>query len=408
MKKYILLPFVAIVTLIFASCGEDYSNTDVAVDTEMEPVAGLQAESFISSVILTWDMPENKNYYYTLISYVNADGERVNRKVSKYSVDPENPGRVRALIGGFNDTNEYEFTLTNYSFADNASAPTTVKGTPQSKAMAKEYIVKSVKFEPGVESATVTWDNSLDADIKLVMSWKDYYYYAKKVTFEELPMLTREVNATTPHTEVINSLPVETDCQVEYYILDNESGEKSETMTATFQVLPPVEDIFNPAIEYFPTNVYGSANMMTIEWTDENKNEFNIVTSGGDPYIYTTLNGKPVGTTLVFRYKSVQNISGVQIFYKGNAPGSANDMVDIKLPDTVASTGEYNGLRMTNGFWKTVRVDLRPLFNSKFDYDGMWVPEADGSGKIVNRNRIRIDFGGQNKRELSFRNMHFE
>lgn len=406
MKKYILLPFVAILTLIFGSCGEEYSNTDVVVDTEMEPVAGLQAESFISSVILTWDMPENKNYYYTLVSYVNADGKQVNRKISKYSVDPENPGRVKALIGGFTDTNEYEFTLTNYSFADNASTPTTVKGTPQSKAMAKEYIVKSVKFEPGVESATVTWDNSLGADIKLVMSWKDYYYFAKKVAFEDLPMLTREVNATTPHTEVINSLPVETDCQVEYYIIDNESGEKSETMTATFQVLPPVEDIFNPAIEYFPTNVYGTANMMTIDWTDENKNEFNIVTSGGDPYIYTTLSGKPVGTTLVFRYKSVQNISGVQIFYKGNAPGSANDMVDIKLPDAIK--GEYNGLRMTNGFWKTVRIDLRKFFNSKFDYDGMWVPEANGSGKIVNRNRIRIDFGGQTNRELSFRNMHFE
>lgn len=406
MKKYILLPFIAILTLICGGCGDDYANTDVVVDTEMEPVTGLEAESFISSVILTWDMPENENYYYTLISYVNADGEKVNRKVSKYSVDAENPGKVKALIGGFSDTNEYEFTLTNYSFANNASASVTVKGTPQPKTMAKEYIVKSVKFEPGVESATVSWDNSLDADIKLVMSWKDYFNYETSTNADNLPVITREVNATTPHTEVINSLPVETDCQVEYYIIDNETGDKSETLTATFQVLPPAEDFFNPAIEYFPTNAYGAPNMMTLDWTDENKNEFTIVTSGNDPYVYTTLNGKPVGTTLVFRYKSVQNITNFEIFFKGNAPGSANDEVIIKLPDTVASTKTYNGLRKTNGFWKTVRVDLKPLFNSKLDFDGLWVPQPDG--KIVNRNRIRIDFGSQDKRTLSFRNMHFE
>ena len=66
-----------------------------------------------------------------MVSYVDAAGQTVNRKVSKYSVDAETPGRARALIGGFTDTNEYEFTLTAYSYAGNASTPVTVKGTPE-------------------------------------------------------------------------------------------------------------------------------------------------------------------------------------------------------------------------------------------------------------------------------------
>lgn len=412
MKKNIIIPLFALLTLICWGCKEEYVPTDITVDTVMEPVAGLQAESFISSVILTWDMPENENYYYTLISYTDAEGNQVNRKVSKYSLDPENENRVRALIGGFTDTNEYEFTLTNYSFANNASESVKVKGTPQPKTMAKEYIAKSVKFAPGIESATVTWDNSLGADIQLVMSWKDYFNYETSTTADNLPVLSRTVEATTPHTEVINSLPVETDCEVEYYIIDKETGEKSETLTSTFQVLAPIEDVYNPAFEYFPDGAASlqpqpdNPNQMTIEWKGEFNNEFDILTTGGDPYIYVNLKGKPAGKTLVFRYKSVQNITYFEIFFKGNAPASAKDEVVIKLPDTVDKSGYYTGLRKTNGFWKTVRVNLEPLFQSGFDYDGLWVPEA--SGKIVNRNRIRIDFGGQNKRELHFRNMHFE
>lgn len=406
MKKYIL-PIVAVLPLLFGSCEDKYVETDIVTDTVMEPVAGLQADPFISSVILTWDMPENENYYYTLISYTNAEGETVSRKVSKYSVDPENENRVRALIGGFSDTNEYEFTLTNYSFANNASTSVTVKGTPQPKSMAKDYIAKSVKFTPGVESVTVNWTNELDANITLVMKWKDYFYYEKKVDFDALPMNTREVDATTPHAEVINELPVETDCKVEYYIIDNESKEQSETMIGTFQVLAPAEDIYDPTVEYFPTNAYGSPNQMTLDWLNDTNSEYKVLTQGGDPYVYTNLNGKPKGTTLVFRYKSVQNITNFEIFYKGNAPATAKDEVILYVPDKYASNAKgYNGLRLTNGFWKTVRVDMKPLFQEGFDYDGLWVPQPDG--KIVNRNRIRIDFGGQNNRELYFRNMHFE
>ncbi len=410
MKKYIFLPLFAVLTLLCGSCGEDYSEKDLVVDTVMEPVSGLEAESFISSVILYWDMPENENYYYSLVTYNDADGNLVSHKVSKYSVDPDNEKRIKALIGGFTDTNEYEFTVTHYSYANNASESFKVKGTPQPKTMAKEYIAKTVKFTPGVESVTVTWDNALGADIQLVMKWKDYYDYAGTTNADNLPVLTREVEATTPHAEVINYMPVETDCEVEYYIVDKETGEKSETYTGTFQVLPPVEDIYNPAIEYFPDGPGSlqpqpdNPNQMTIEWKGEANNEFDVLTSGTDPYIYINLKGKPAGTTIVFRYKSVQNINGIDIFFKGNAPATVKDNVRFKMTERDGST--YEGLHKTNGYWKTVRVNLKPLFQPGFDYDALWEPQPDG--KIVNRNRIRFDFGGQNKRELHFRNMHFE
>jgi hypothetical protein len=206
----------------------------------------------------------------------------VNRKVSKYSVDAETPGRARALIGGFTDTNEYEFTLTAYSYAGNASTPVTVKGTPEDRSRAKDYLVETVTFDPQVEAVNINWTNELNADVNLVLISLDYFNIKGKVD-----EIVREVEATTPHVEVIDNLPIETDIEVKYYMVDNETGEKSETKTATFQVLPTIYDIYDAAVTYIPESYYG-INMMTIDW-NETKNEFHILTSGNDPYVYTKM-----------------------------------------------------------------------------------------------------------------------
>ncbi len=371
--------------MLFCGCGEDYADTDIVADAPMAPVQNVEATSFVSSVILTWDLPENDQYYYTMVSYVDASGQTVNRKVSKYSVDAETPGRARALIGGFTDTNEYEFTLTAYSYAGNASTPVTVKGTPEDRSRAKDYLVETVTFEPQVEAVNINWTNELNADVNLVLISLDYFNIKGKV--EEV---VREVEATTPHVEVIDNLPIETDIEVKYYMVDNETGEKSETKTATFQVLPTIYDIYDAAVTYIPESYYG-INMMTIDW-NETKNEFHILTSGNDPYVYTKMPATPAGTTLIFRYRSKKNITNFEIFLNGRAPGGPNEVI-YQAPDG------YKGLRLTNGYWKTVVWDLSDAQKNKFDFI---------NNTATNQNRIRIDFGSQNTRELWFRNMHWE
>lgn len=371
-------------------CKEDYTETDIVVPTPMDTPANVVATPYVGSVIISWDLPASDQYYYTLVSYVDAQGKTVNRKVSKYSLDSDTPGRVKAIIPGFTDTNEYTFTLTAYSFAGDASESVAVSAAPEDRHRAKDYLVEDITFEPLAESLKVNWTNELGADLTLVVNTKDYFQVQGKINPIELTYDARVSNSA-----VIESQPVETDLEVTYYLVDNETGEKSVTKTYEFQSLPTQYDIYDEGKVYIPNSFYGK-NQMSIEW-NETKNEFFVLTSGTDPYIYTQMPQAPAGTKLIFRYHSVQNITNFEIFFNGLAPGGDNEII-LKLPDPVAASGTYNGLRMTNGYWKTVIWDLSD-FQKKYDF----IANAP-----KNQNRIRIDFGGQNKRSLYFRNMHFE
>ena len=90
MKKNIFIALSA--AMLFCGCGEDYADTDIVADAPMAPVQNVEATSFVSSVILTWDLPENDQYYYTMVSYVDAAGQTVNRKVSNTASMPKHRG----------------------------------------------------------------------------------------------------------------------------------------------------------------------------------------------------------------------------------------------------------------------------------------------------------------------------
>lgn len=378
MKKYILFPVLA---LMLAACGEDYAEKGLVKDSDIDPVIGAEATPFVGAVILGWDIPETSEYYYTMVEYTDANGETVKKKVSKYSVDPENPNRIKTTIGGFTDTNEYTFTLTHYTFAGNPSEKITVSAAPEDRHKAKDYLVKDITFEPIVEGFNMRWKNDLDAKVKIVYEYLD-------ITDERM---TKEVDATVPKVESVERVPIETDIVINYYMVDLETEEKSETLTKTIQVLPTVYDIYDPTVTYIPDSYYG-INMCTVEWNDT-KNEYVVKTSGTDPFIYTQLPGAPTGNKLVFRYKTEKNITGIEIFLNGRAPAPANSAA---FPGIInPATGKlYKGLPKTK-YWMTVVWDLSKDLPTKYD-------------EAANKNKIRIDFGGQNTRELHIRNMHWE
>lgn len=79
-------------------------------------LSNLTAEPRIGAVVLKWDNPSASDYYYATVTYNNASGEEVKQKVSVYSVDPDKgEGHTAVRIGGFADTNTYEFTVTPYT-----------------------------------------------------------------------------------------------------------------------------------------------------------------------------------------------------------------------------------------------------------------------------------------------------
>ena len=122
MKKYIL--FLIFVPFLIINGCDDNEEVMGGID----PVSNVECIPFIGSVTLNWTNPENSDYYYTLITYMNSEGEKVNKKVSKYSVDDSN--KVSVIVGGFTDVNEHEFILTSFGYSGSSSSPVIIKGSP--------------------------------------------------------------------------------------------------------------------------------------------------------------------------------------------------------------------------------------------------------------------------------------
>ena len=111
MKKIIYLILIAC-SAIFLSCKEDSGMTK---DGDLS-LSFLEAEPRIGAVVLMWGNPSDADYYYSMVTYTNSEGETVSQKVSVYSVYPDvNTPASMVRIGGFSDTDTYEFTVTPYT-----------------------------------------------------------------------------------------------------------------------------------------------------------------------------------------------------------------------------------------------------------------------------------------------------
>lgn len=165
MKKHIL--FLMIVSFgVFFACNDDDDKGSVS------PVSNVVATPNIGSVVLTWTNPPEADYYYTLVTYQNSAGELVQKKISKYSFG-ETEGQTRGIIGGFEDTNSYTFTLTAYNSHGASSSEVTVTGTPQDANMAYYYIVNTITVNPIVQGGRVRWENEYEVPVYVNISYKD-------------------------------------------------------------------------------------------------------------------------------------------------------------------------------------------------------------------------------------------
>lgn len=158
---------------LFASCNDD-SHGRGEGSSENVDLANLTAEGRIGQVVLKWQNPTNPDYYYSMVSYVNAAGETVRQKISVYSEDKDKgAGYTSAKILGFEDTNNYEFSVTPYTSYGVAGKTETVSCKPEDAQFAYKYIPETVTIEPAVEGAVVKWVNEYEIPVTVRISFKN-------------------------------------------------------------------------------------------------------------------------------------------------------------------------------------------------------------------------------------------
>lgn len=165
MKKEILFLMIILLSGL-TTCNDNETKGSVS------PISNIAATPNIGSIILTWTNPSEADYYYTLITYQNAVGDIIRKKVSRYSVgDTDNQSKT--VIGGFNDTNTYTFTLTAYNTDGVASEDVTISAAPQDANMAYYYVVNTITADPIVQGGWIRWENEYDVPVYINISFVD-------------------------------------------------------------------------------------------------------------------------------------------------------------------------------------------------------------------------------------------
>ena len=358
------IQLIALLALLLMGCNDEGSSIrdDFAV-------GNVECTPFIGSVTLNWTPPAAKDYYYTLISYVNTEGKQVNKKVSRFDTDAQ--GKVSTVVGGFTDTREYEFTLTAYGYDGSHSAPVSVKGVPLDIKTAKDYVMSTIVVEPASSGADISWTNETGVGVDLIVQFVDRYGKDRKET----------VDATKTGKYTAKMFIVET--KVTVYAVNHADGAKSEEKSYMITPTTDPDDIIYDDIEYitFPS----SGNQISISQENpDNPYEYTFKTNGGDPYVPCKGLKAPIqGKTLVFRYRASEEFK-LELFWcnaGGGAAGGRSTVVTVPANNTDE--------------WKTFRHDYSSAM-SKHSWAG-------NIGDFA-----RFDWGTKAGLTIHVRNIHFE
>ncbi len=221
MKRLLYILMMLILCAYITACENDDNGGG-----SISQVTDVQVTPYFGSVILNWTNPSDDDYYYTLVSYTNANGEKVNKKVSCFDVDDS--GRTRVIIGGFTDENTYTFTLTSYGYSGATSTPASISAAPLSTDAVKDYVATTVNVASAVQGAEVSWKNETGVECYVVVSFLDSKGIKKEKKF----------NARNSGKGIVASF-VETTTLTVY--VENTSGGKSDSRT--FDVSPKLGEI---------------------------------------------------------------------------------------------------------------------------------------------------------------------
>lgn len=332
MKKHILY-LISILSFLFA-CSDDEDAKG-----GMEPVTEVECTPFIGSVAMKWKNPVADDYYYTLLSYKNATGETVNKKVSRYSAGTDNV--TSALVTGFTDTNEYEFILTAYSVSGASSVPVLIKGTPQERTGAATYVMESVCIEATEAGARLSWTNETAVEVTLYLS----YINALGMSVEE------EVNATASGNYTVSDLAFG-EIEFTIYAQNVADGKKTPSKTITVASIVDPRDIiqiwYDPERKA-PVNFdYGTVGINNVEIVEEYSYKLTLDPIAAERYIVW----EPLGSNirrndlvLTFQYRCEDSFSLTLLYYPFDW-------------GTIAENYKDKGILSASTEWKTVSFDI--------------------------------------------------
>lgn len=335
----------------------------------IEPVSDVECTSFIGSLILSWIPPADSDYYYTQILYYDSNGKNIGKKVSRFNLGVDN--RASVTVGGFTDTNEYEFVLIAYGYEGNKSSPVTVKGKPLSIEKAKDYVIEAIEIEAFEDGAKILWTNETAVGVDLVVTYIDRNNISQEI----------KIDATHTGSYVIRSFIEKT--EVAIYAVNHLDGGKS--IERRYMITPTIDpdDIIYGDVDYI-TFGSGTNDIDFTQNNPENPYEYTFVTKGGDPYINCNGLKKAIkGRTLMFRYKSTGSFD-LELFWCDAGGGAAGGR------STVVVVPENNSEE-----WRTFRYNYADAMTAN-----SWM------GKVGDF--ARFDWGGRSGVTIHVKNIHFE
>lgn len=368
MKKYFYI-FAMILSLgLVTACDDNDGPNDGPID----PVSDASAEPFVGSVILKFKAPASENYYYTLITYKDSEGNVKHSKVGKEVLDPAD-GYMKATVTGFTDTDAHDFQLQACTAHGSISTPVSVSAAPQSQSEAKNYVLRSVTVVPGENSAIISWENPTGVPVTL-----DIAYVRDGQTI----IVTKD--ATVAGSTTIEILETTDIGYQTFNTADPAPDHKSEPKMVTITPKPCPYDVVDPNTEYI---TFQSAGMNQMTWvadpdTKNNPYAFYIQTSGGDPFVPANGLKAPVaGTKLVMRYKANKAFI-LELFWcdkGGGAAGGRSTTVTIPASDGWSTFTYDYAAAMAQHNWKGNAGDF-----------------------------FRMDWGTEPNLQIHVRNIHFE
>lgn len=340
MRQYILLSAL-VASMSLCSCSDDGNNAPGA----MEPVSGVECTPFIGSVIVQWNSPADQNYYYTLLTYTNSQGEVVNKKVSCYSADAT--GITKAVLTGFTDIDPHTFTLTAFGFDGASSRPVTASCAPQSHTGAAQYVLDSVTFTPTESGARMEWVNDTEIPVTLYVTYTNSSGMYMDLDFD----------ASASGVHDFTDLGFNDTEFTVYAGLDADDTVVSDKKLFTCAPEVDPRDIIPFTYDFnrtVPVNFDFGVVGMTIEQTGENQYRMVMDTNAPERYIIWEPLGQPIRRTdlaVTFDYRSSDNCALTFLYYPFDWGTIAQNYHDI---DELWTAPE----------WRTVSFDIESKITS--------------------------------------------
>lgn len=363
-----LFYFIALVSAVcLAACSSDDDNNDGAI----EAVTDATATPFIGSVKLKFKVPTSANFYYTLITYKDSEGNVKHYKAGPDEIDSLS-GYCQTTIGGFTDTENHDFVLQAATPHGNLSQAVTVSATPMSSKEAKNYVLGTVTVTAKDESALLTWTNESGIGVTITASYPDI----------DGNTVTEKIDATNSGQATLTNLKPNEATNISVKAQNKDDQSETEAKVFTVTATQNVDDTINPDIDYFTLNTGGVNQEEISQPNKHNPYEYEIRTTGGDPFCPTFGLKKPkAGTVFKMRYKATKDFV-MEFFWcdaGGGAAGGRSTTVEVKAADKWTTFTHDYGAAMQQHHWAGKTGDF-----------------------------IRMDMGNFADNVINVRNMHWE